>query len=563
MVYIVSHTWPDRWTTAGIKNNITVYSNCDEVELFNDVNATSFGKQKRNGIGTHFTWNNVNIQYNILYAVGYVNGKAVAKDKIVLHHLPAAPHYKNLFAEKSNDVIAPDKNLNYIYRINCGGNNYKDVFGNEWLADVPFAYNKKFGSLSWADDYTNVPAVFASQANNNDAVEATTAWPLFQSFRYGLNKLQYNFPVANGDYVVELYFAEPWYGLANINAKGWRLFDIAINDAVVEKNTDLFNEAGYNHAVKKSFKIHVSTGKINISFPNEKAGEAVVMAIAIAAENKQLETVTSVQGIIKNLSSNVPASVQYWMNTGDMFFSNQPYSFSELPPALYGAEWIQSTFDSTQSLYKYNFTVSQKADVYVACEDTSAIINTSGFGATNSCMQTGGFSQKKLAVYKKRCNKDEEVFVQLKQPCIIAVNEAVDIAASYDLRSSVSYNLNNALITGAGFTKDSMYNKYAVRFNNQSGDTVAWKISVGVAGMYAIKLRYRTDDDEEKQLKMQITDAEGNLINEKPLKIPSYQKEKWGTYETDTGSYINAGNYNIVFQTIHAKNLSVSSIEIQ
>ncbi|WP_205896686.1 DUF4982 domain-containing protein, partial [Pseudomonas viridiflava] len=85
MAYIVSHTWPYRWSKPGVKDSIVVYSNCDEVELFNDIDGESLGKQKRGAIGTHFQWNKPNIKYNVLYAVGYVNGKAVAKDQIVLN----------------------------------------------------------------------------------------------------------------------------------------------------------------------------------------------------------------------------------------------------------------------------------------------------------------------------------------------------------------------------------------------------------------------------------------------------------------------------------------------
>ena len=55
MVYIVSHTWPGRWTTIGVKDSIIVYSNCDEVELFNDVNAISLGRKKRKGVGDTFS----------------------------------------------------------------------------------------------------------------------------------------------------------------------------------------------------------------------------------------------------------------------------------------------------------------------------------------------------------------------------------------------------------------------------------------------------------------------------------------------------------------------------
>jgi|ADGO01.1.fsa_nt_gi hypothetical protein len=40
--------------SAGKEDSIMVYSNCDEVELFNDINGQSLGKKQRNGIGTQF-----------------------------------------------------------------------------------------------------------------------------------------------------------------------------------------------------------------------------------------------------------------------------------------------------------------------------------------------------------------------------------------------------------------------------------------------------------------------------------------------------------------------------
>jgi hypothetical protein len=133
MVYIVSHTWPSRWIRDGAKDSIYVYSNCDEVELFNDIDSISFGKRKRNGIGTHFMWEWQEIEYNILYAVGYVNGKAVAKDTIVLNHLPQSPNFKKLYAG-AKPITKPQTGYNYVYRINCGGSEYKDESGNTWLA---------------------------------------------------------------------------------------------------------------------------------------------------------------------------------------------------------------------------------------------------------------------------------------------------------------------------------------------------------------------------------------------------------------------------------------------
>jgi beta-galactosidase len=94
MVYIVSHTWKNRWTAAAAKN-VWVYSNCEQVELFNAIESESFGKRTRdageNTIKTRFQWNNANVKYNILYAEGYVNNKVVARDTITLLNLPKAP----------------------------------------------------------------------------------------------------------------------------------------------------------------------------------------------------------------------------------------------------------------------------------------------------------------------------------------------------------------------------------------------------------------------------------------------------------------------------------------
>src|SRR5438128_10846553 len=115
MVYIVSHTWPGRWITTGKKDGIVVYSNCDEVELFNEVGYSSLGKRKKQGIGTHFQWDVVDINYNVLYAVGYVNGKEVAKDYVVLHHLPNAPHFNDLLKD-AKPILLPQPGYNYIYR---------------------------------------------------------------------------------------------------------------------------------------------------------------------------------------------------------------------------------------------------------------------------------------------------------------------------------------------------------------------------------------------------------------------------------------------------------------
>jgi len=95
MVYIVSHTWLDRWTAAASKT-VWAYSNCDSVELFNSYGTQSFGKRARTDgehatIKTRFQWNNINVRYNVLCAHCLVGGSVMARDTIILRNLPSPP----------------------------------------------------------------------------------------------------------------------------------------------------------------------------------------------------------------------------------------------------------------------------------------------------------------------------------------------------------------------------------------------------------------------------------------------------------------------------------------
>ncbi len=285
MVYIVSHTWPDRWAGAGRKSGIVVYSNCDEVELFNDIGGHSLGVRQRGAMGTHFQWDDVEVRFNVLYAEGRVGGKVVARDAIILRNLPDAPHRAALNGTIEN-VTAPAAGQNYLYRVNCGGPEYNDVNGQRWLADRDFAEGLSWGSLSWAMDYANVPPRLGSQRETFAPIIGTADQALFQTYRYGREKLRYRFAVPDGNYRIELYFAEPWYGAGGGNCAGWRLFDVAVNGTAVLRDIDLWAEAGFAHAVKKVVNARVKGGWVEISFPRVASYQAVISGIAIATSDR-------------------------------------------------------------------------------------------------------------------------------------------------------------------------------------------------------------------------------------------------------------------------------------
>ena len=271
MVYIVSHTWPDRWLTPGIKSGIRVFSNCDEVELFNGVREKSLGKQQNPGRGQHFEWNQVTIEDNVLYAVGYMNGTEVARDVIVLHHLPETKNIEMLAGETR--PLNENTDRNYLYRVNCGGADYIDQSGNRWQADVRWDGGNSWGSRSWTDDYSGMPAFYGSQRQTYDPIAGTLDWSLIQTFRYGQDKLSYHFPLPDGNYQLELYFVEPWYGTGgSMNCKDWRVFDVAVNSKTVLKDLDIWKEVGHDHLLKKTIPVQVHGGKLEIFVSSSKIG---------------------------------------------------------------------------------------------------------------------------------------------------------------------------------------------------------------------------------------------------------------------------------------------------
>ena len=126
----------------------------------------------------------------------------------------------------------------------------------------------------------------ASQRHIAEKIHGTNSDELFQYFRFGRHRLWYDFPVLDGEYRVELYFAEPWHGKGGgeqDDYEGLRIFDVAINDKTVVDDLDPWAEAGYLGAMKRVVYVKARDGHLRISFPEVKAGQAIISALAIAA----------------------------------------------------------------------------------------------------------------------------------------------------------------------------------------------------------------------------------------------------------------------------------------
>ena len=552
MVYIVSHTWPSRWIRDGTKDSIYVYSNCDEVELFNDFDSISLGKRKRNGTGTHFIWEWQEIEYNILYAVGYVNGKAVARDTIVLNHLRQSPGYSKLFTAARN-ILKPQVGYNYIYRINCGGPDHEDENKSMWKADKGF-------SKSWANDFPGIPEYFASQRRTFSPIKGTRDWELFQTFRYGKNKLKYEFELPDGEYLVELYFIEPWLGIGGgINAKGMRLFDVAINQKIVLDDLDIWSEAGTNNALKKVVKMKIAGRKMIISFPETRVGQAIISAIAIASVNQKIEPVKT-RSLVENLSG--PGCIlQSWLDIGQKQFQDGNFHFQSLPADLYGADWIQ--FNKKRVTEDISFRLANDADVFV-CARIDAIFPKwlNEWENTGNVVATDEFGGRYYKVYRKRFIKANMKFLQLNNNFLVVIVPATNMQPAYDLKPVTQYKINVAKLND-GVTNEMINGRECAVVKSNQQAIIEYPIQTGVADIYSITMKYYFDKQAPIKGRLQLIGAGNTMMLDEEVQFTFTNTGKWNQFTINTGNMINAGNYSIRLIITGAEGLAISGIDIQ
>lgn len=567
MVYIVSHTWPNRWMMPGLKDSIYVYSNCDEVELFNDIDNVSLGKRKRNGIGTHFQWDRVNIQYNVLYAVGYVNGNAVARDTIVLHHLPASPNFKNLHSETKN-ITTGEKGYFYMYRINCGGPDYTDENNQYWMED-------KYASRSWANDFEGIPENFASQRRTFSPISNTNDEKLFQDFRYGKDRLQYIFPLSNnpacglpdGAYIVELYFIEPWLGIGGgINAKGMRLFDVAINGTIVLKDLDIWAETGTNKVLKKTVKTSIKGGRMVISFPNSNSGQAIISAIAVASAKGNIPdcffTDTTIMKRDYEWKSWMDIGQSQYLKANRIHENAKVTSFHSLPSNLYGADWVCFTSPASLPLVKFDLAATA-TNVFIGVpEKDKKPVSLKDYENTGTTIVTDENGGTKYTVYRRLFPANSHIGIGIEGQWIVAKQPFTNMQPAYDLKPITSYRTNVA-IPGVAVVKEQFAGRECAVVKTTGETNIHWPVQTGVADIYSITVKYFYGKEKPVQARVVLYDAGNTMMLDERVNLTFTREGKWNQFTINTGGMINAGNYKVYLVVKDAEGLAVSGIEVQ
>jgi hypothetical protein len=144
-------------------------------------------------------------------------------------------------------------------RVNCGGDAYMDSKGQLWQADTGFT-----GGAVYAQAQT---------------ITGTSDPALFQDVRMKefTGSFSYSFPVPNGQYTANLYFAESW-----VNSPG-RQFNIVANGVVALNHFDIFAKVGSRVADIESIPVTVTNGSLTIEMDDVNGSTGFIDALEIVS----------------------------------------------------------------------------------------------------------------------------------------------------------------------------------------------------------------------------------------------------------------------------------------
>ncbi|MBD1937756.1 glycoside hydrolase family 2 TIM barrel-domain containing protein [Microcoleus sp. FACHB-68] len=212
---------------------VEVYSNYPKVELF--VNNQSLGMKEIDS-SRQATWD-VPFQngINVIKACGFQNNSFSKEETCDRVEINFNEQPLNLA-----DPLLPFKEL----AVNAGSDaQFIDDNGIIWEPDQEY----QPGSWGYIAGEKTPPA----EVEN---IRGTTADPLYQMMRTGTHR--YRFDVPDGEYEIELLFAERLLKEAN-----QRVFNVKINNQILLDNLDLFKQYGMFQAVNQTFKLKAVEGK--------------------------------------------------------------------------------------------------------------------------------------------------------------------------------------------------------------------------------------------------------------------------------------------------------------
>jgi hypothetical protein len=169
-----------------------------------------------------------------------------------------------------------------LYRVNAGGPQIPAGDGSQpdWSADQGFNPSPYVNTLTAG----NTTFATGTAISSDGSVPAGAPASLFQSERWdsaAAAEQEWTFPVANGTYQVNLYFAEIYTGILGA---GDRVFDVVIEGVTALDDYDIFAATGdLFTGTMQPFLVDVADGELNIQLLHEVENPKI-SAIEILAE---------------------------------------------------------------------------------------------------------------------------------------------------------------------------------------------------------------------------------------------------------------------------------------
>lgn len=554
MVYLVSHTWPDRWEGPGIRSGIEAYSNCDAVELRNG--EVSLGRRERDGSGT-FRWDGVAVRTNRLSAQCLQGGRAAAEDAVLLNNLPAEA---KAAAPARASVTAAEPGRSYLYRVNVGGPEVVDSHGQHWAADRHRDSGMGWGWRSWADAYGDLDPGLGSRRPFSDLIDGTADDALFRSLRYGREQLEYSFAVPEGRYRVELYFIEPWYGRAGIDAKGWRRFDVAVNGSTVLRDLDVFAEAGFGRPLRRIVEAESRDGRLVVTFPRVDAGQGILSAIAVSAAGNSVPVPVAAETDLVAGMTGGDGTLQAYLDNGQRAFGAENGRWSGLPAALLDSDWVRTERHQggTQSVVKVRYgsevyrTLPQDAPLPQGWTDT---------GMKAAIIAPDAIERVRFA--SRRFPAGADVEVPAGWP--VLVRRALPSPYAPGVFSlSAKKGVNEAekgTLTGGSISSD-IKGYGGSGFVRLTKGRIEWPYETGIAARHGLSLRYALPTGAAgRAVVVTLLDSSGIAMSE--TRVPVQPGEGWQIAKATTATAVNAGKYTVRLSWEDGAPLAVDSLTIE
>ncbi|NHE59654.1 PKD domain-containing protein [Cyclobacterium plantarum] len=171
----------------------------------------------------------------------------------------------NLFVEQSF-LVNVNVGTKVFLRINAGGGTLNDASENpDWLSNSiagavnTEAYNVNAGNLS-----NNTFVLAKRHASIPSYISDEMYLQIFNTERYNPgSSMQFNIPIPNGDYLVNLYMGNGYEGTS---APGQRVFSVAIEGEVQLPEVDLSAQYGHNVGAMVQIPITLDDEELNINF---------------------------------------------------------------------------------------------------------------------------------------------------------------------------------------------------------------------------------------------------------------------------------------------------------